>query len=355
MRNLYKKIELELDKIRFDKLWLGFSKMEFAIYNNNSVFLKDKEIPYDNRFLGNTSIDYEGRNLAICYIEDPEKENIQELTSLIIHEMFHAYQIFKGESRFTNDLVGLNYPRDLKNYEIKYKENKLIVEALNSKDRDTKLKILKEIIDLRMSRILRYGNIIEYELGIETIEGSAEYCGTKGLRHISEVLYEERIMKYKDILLKDILLIFDIRRISYYSGTLMLILLEQLDIEFVQEINNKNEIIFLEVAEKFNNKTIDLDTIEEIEVEKSFLDYVNRIKIKFEDFFNGNTKKYDGDFTICGYDPMNMVKEDNKIYCSHFIMLFDNLTENRLFLKGPLVIGLKEGTYNQVNKYYLNE
>lgn len=39
---------------------------------------------------------------------------------------------------------------DLENYKIKYKENTLLVEAINSNDRDKKYDILKEIISLRM-------------------------------------------------------------------------------------------------------------------------------------------------------------------------------------------------------------
>jgi len=80
---LYKLVEFELNKVNFNDLWKGFSKYEFALYNKRKVFLKNGEIPYDNRFLGNTSIDYDGRNLAIWYVEDLDKEDSRELASNI--------------------------------------------------------------------------------------------------------------------------------------------------------------------------------------------------------------------------------------------------------------------------------
>ena len=128
------------------------------------------------------------------------KVDSRELASNIIHEMFHSYQLSNGEKRFPNDLKGLDYPIDLKNFEIKYRENMLLIQALDSNNRDLKNNLLKEIISLRMSRLQRYGDIIKYEFAVETVEGSAEYCGTKALKFISEELYEKRIEEYKNIL-----------------------------------------------------------------------------------------------------------------------------------------------------------
>src|SRR5690554_3255767 len=134
MRDLYRSIEVGLDKVDFNNIWPGFFRMEFAIYNKDRVFLKDEEIPYDERFLGNTSIDYNGRRLAIWYVEESDKEDSRELASNIVHEMFHSHQMSNNEIRFPNDLKGLDYPMDLKNYEIKHRENKLLVKALDTDD-----------------------------------------------------------------------------------------------------------------------------------------------------------------------------------------------------------------------------
>ncbi|MDR7856632.1 hypothetical protein [Tissierella sp.] len=355
MRKLYSDIEVELDKVNFNDIWSGFSRTEFAIYNKSKVFLKDDVISHDERFLGNTSIDYNGDKLAIWYIEDTSQENIEELASNIVHEMFHSYQFLNNESRFPNDLKGLDYPMDLKNYEIKYRENMLLVEALSSNDRNLKYDMLKEIIGLRIFRLQNYGDIIKYEFAIETVEGSAEYCGAKALRQISKEVYEKRIERYKRILSKDISKIFDIRRSCYYSGTLFLLLLEDLDISFTHEIHGQHQHIFEEVADKVGYSSIKIDDIKNLELERYYIEYKKETEKKFEDFFNQSFEKYKGDFYICGYDPMNMIKHKDKILCSHCIFLEDKVENKKIFLKGPLVVKLEKGTSNHVIEYYLKK
>ncbi|NLY84967.1 MAG: hypothetical protein GX077_01270 [Tissierellia bacterium] len=62
--------------------------------------------------------------------------------------------------------------------------------------------------------------------------------------------------------------------------------------------------------------------------------------------------KHEGDFIICGYDPMNMIKYKNMILCSDLIILMDSSYQEKLFLKGPLVVRVKNGTCNHVIEYY---
>lgn len=352
MRKLYEDVELELKKVNYNDLWTGFSRKEFALYNKVKIFLKNEEIPYDNRFLGNTSIDYNGENLAIWHVEDPNKVDSRELASNIIHEMFHSYQLSNGEKRFPNDLKGLDYPIDLKNFEIKYRENMLLIQALDSNNRDLKNNLLKEIISLRMSRLQRYGDIIKYEFAVETVEGSAEYCGTKALKFISEELYEKRIEEYKNILSTNTSSLFDIRMISYYTGVLLLILFEDLNIDFIKEIIGQSQSIFEEVAEKIGYSIIDIENVFDPRIEENFRTHVDNLDKRFEDFFNKPLIKHEGDFVICGYDPMNMVKLRDMILCDNFIMLIDRKFQEKIFLKGPIVVKVKNGTSNQVTGYY---
>ncbi len=353
MRNLYEKIELELDKVEFDEIWPGFSKMEFALYNKETVYLKDKEIPYDNRFLGNTSINYNDKNLAIFNVKNPTNENIPILASLIVHEMFHSYQVLNGEKRFPNDLLGLSSPKNLKNYEIKHRENKLIVSALNEVNHDVKLSYLKEIIALRQSRLVKYRDIVKYEMALETLEGSAEYCGTKALKNISKEHYLSRIEDYKGILLKDIRLIFDTRKISYYVGTLLLLLLNDLKIHFNQEIKGNNKYFFEEISEMLGFEIIDIEKIKEDNLEEYYKEHLDSVNFEFEEFFKKKTNKHKGNFMICGYDPMNMIKREDDILCSQFIMLIDEVSKEKIFVQGPVVVRLKPESYKKVQEYYV--
>jgi hypothetical protein len=70
---------------------------------------------------------------------------------------------------------------------------------------------------------------------------------------------------------------------------------------------------------------------------KPFEDYSQSKKEKFEDFFKQKREETTGDFIICGYDPMNMIKSGNMVLCSHFIMLRKEGGGETLFVKGPLL------------------
>ena len=110
MRELFIELDQIIDKVDFGKIWNGFARYDFALYDEESVYLKSAVIPRVNRFLGNTAIEYDGAFIAIWSIEDTSTEDAEVLAADIVHEMFHAYQKEKGESRFPNDLKMLDYP-----------------------------------------------------------------------------------------------------------------------------------------------------------------------------------------------------------------------------------------------------
>lgn len=110
MNDVWQKIDSTLNNIEFNKLWKGFKRYKFALYDNEKAYFGDKEVKIDNRFAGNTSIDYEGEQIAIWKVSECELENLDVLAANIVHEMFHAFQIENQEKRFPNELKGLNKP-----------------------------------------------------------------------------------------------------------------------------------------------------------------------------------------------------------------------------------------------------
>ena len=99
MKELYSKIYHNLQKIDFESIWHGFSPCEFALYDEHKVYFFDRTQPVDNRFLGNTSIFYDGKPLAIWKVTNPMLQDPILLTAKIVHEMFHSFQKEQHEER----------------------------------------------------------------------------------------------------------------------------------------------------------------------------------------------------------------------------------------------------------------
>lgn len=131
-----------------------------------------------------------------------------------------------------------------------------------------------------------------------------------------------------------------------------MLLLEELEIPFTHEIIGQKETIFEEILGKLEYGAANADDIKDSKVEKYFIEYIKERDSKFEDFLSEPYVKYEGDFYICGYDPMNMIKRKDEILCNHFIMLKDKVSQEQLFINGPVVIKLKNGTTNLALEYY---
>ncbi|MFW5842217.1 MAG: hypothetical protein ACOCU2_02895, partial [Bacillota bacterium] len=152
--------------------------MPFALYNDTHVYLNDREIPKTEQFYGNTSIQFEGDNLAIWYLSDIEGINTDALVSKIVHEMFHAYQAKRKEIRFPNEIVGVRYPYHAHNLSIKQKEHELIHALMHTFTHDN----FSKLCTLKAYRKTQYTDAYLYESAIETIEGMAVYVELMALK-----------------------------------------------------------------------------------------------------------------------------------------------------------------------------
>src|SRR5699024_11914741 len=134
MREIYHQIQARLDRLDFTDLWPGFHLFPFALYDDQIVYLADYEIPWDERFLANTAIAFEGSYMAIWNMDFEVNKDLDLLTANIVHEMFHCYQNEHGESRFANDLELLRYPLDIEIFQTKYAENERLVHYIQTAD-----------------------------------------------------------------------------------------------------------------------------------------------------------------------------------------------------------------------------
>lgn len=351
MRDLYNRIYENISKIDFDAIWKGFHPYQFALYDKVSVYLKDKMIPYEQCFIGNTSIKYDKEQIAIWNVEDVKDADPIMMASNMIHEMFHAYQFENGEKRYADDLYALDYPDILKNYIMKHSENIALAKAFMQKSNKDRSEYISQFIASRAEREKILGKYIRCEYLTETLEGMAEYAGLNALLQLDKDMYEKRIRRYIDIISEPDNTLFDIRRTAYYTGAVLYTVLNKAKISVYHEIAGASETPF----EILRKKVIAGNLPEAVSADKvkaSFNNFLLERTKKFDDFFSSERVSHEGDYTICGYDPMNMIKENGSILCRYFIMLKQKTEGDPLFINGPVVVDIKKGTSNMVSAYY---
>ena len=336
LNKIYKETNSILDKLNFDELWKDFKKYNFALYDDEKVYFGDREMPVDNRFIGNTAIDYSDGKIAIWKVTDNDLKNLNILSSNIVHEMFHAFQLENNESRFPNDLKGLNKPLDIEYYQMKKQEGILLVNAIENCDMKSKFSNLEKIITLREKRLELYRDSTEYEFSIETVEGTAEYVGTKSLGKFDKEKYEKRISKYMEMIV-DNKIIFDTRRYSYFYGALLLTLVDSLNIKVSQEIENNDKTIMEDLMNIVDGRKEVENILGDLHLEKSLKIYQKHVIAKFEQFHNIERENHPGNYKIIGYDPMNMYKYNKEIIHIHCVNLYDKNRDKSIFIEGPVI------------------
>ena len=347
MRKLFNEVQAIINRINFEDIWNGFSKFKFALYDDSSAYFSDGSIPINNCFLGNTAIEYNGDFVAIWKINNPLEEDAELLASNLVHEMFHAFQRSKGENRFPNDLTMLNYPETVENLKIKHLENQLLAKAYLAENTDEKKELLNKFMSIRKYRSDLIGDIINQEFLTETIEGMAEYAGCKVLQQISNEKYNARIQEYIENLMAVDNRFFNHRRMLYYSGTIFCLLMASARINFWHEVGKINTPLFRIISDSVNAEEPSLDE-DNSELLFNLNKHIHNKKTIFNDFLQTHNEAITEDYMICGYDPMNMLKMDNRILCSHFIMLTNEKLNEPLFIKGPVMLLLKKDSNNQV-------
>lgn len=309
---IYRTIEKKLKTLNFSDFFPGFQIMDFALYNDKIVVLKDEVIPYDRRFVGNTSIIYNNKRIAIWKIESIYV-HFNILTSKIVHEMFHAWQMESGELRFPNEFKGLFYHYEKYNISMKFDETKLLLKAFENED----FEALKQFKTLREKRRLDYGFELGYEEGIETIEGMATFVELEALEHLDPSDFQKAYDKLKESI-KNIGHYIPIRAVAYDIGALMLLTAKKYHMDFShiigKEKQNIYEIIFNDVETiefYYENSLVDLN----------FLDaYYQDTLAKISDILTNSPKVYQCDQVI-GFDPLNTFRINQYIYYKHFVMI----------------------------------
>lgn len=318
MRLFYEEVSKKLDTIDFGKIYPGFHKFPFALYNDKTIWLENREIPQQG-FFGNTAIEFEGQLIAIWNVtEETDSIDLDAFTANMVHEMFHAFQKEQQmNADAPNDLKMMMYPQDSDNYLLKQHENVMIVNAIETSGQE-KVELYRTILASRELRKKQIGEFIEQEYLIEQWEGMAESCGMLALKQLNQDKYTKKLSDYCEIVKRGDFL-FDLRLNAYYTGTLMRFLKDEIGNE-QSEISNK---LAAKVDER--NEAINLFMSEK------------RVRTEAEGF-------------ICGYDPMNQFRVGDKILAKNIMNI---MVDGKVCsIKGEVLVEMKPGSPNLTLAYW---
>lgn len=353
LRQLQHELCKRLEKVDFSNLWPGFHQYPFALYTAESVLVEDDFFAWDERFMGNTAISYADTYLAIWDVEKEWRQGDIDydcLASNLVHEMFHAYQRELGDTRCPDDLRLLQYPLDIGNYAWKYEENKRVAAAIRTRDTGEKQKLLAEVNWLRKRRAEQMGSIIQEEDLVETAEGMAEYVGLLALHQIAAEKYAERIEGYLLNLELPTDRQFQIRLSSYYSGALILIAAQKAGLPIHHDIGREKRPFF-----QLIEKQLTLPEHLVVNPDQAFTEraekWIEAREVLVRQVKEQLTEWTAGPFRIVGYDPMNMVRVEDTIYCSNFICLQEKANEVVRVIQGKVILEMEKGTSREVSRY----
>ena len=269
-------------------------------------------------------------------------EDSERLAYCLVHEMFHCHQRANNENRYPSDFELLNYPDDTDNFNKKYNENLYLADAYEQRD----IMQLKKFACIRKSRLEKYPSTVRQELKTETLEGIAEYMGLKALKLINPNKYNAIINDYLDRLREESNLLFDVRRISYFTGTIFFLCMDT----FGFSVNNA----FDSNLTAYEQNVIDTEGINAEIKAYSFIqsnyERLTEEKIaKIEEHIK-RSHYVECNAFICGYDPMNMFRIGDLIHCNHFVFLNEN-GKTRV-INSAVTLKLAEGSNQTIIGYY---
>jgi len=169
-----------------------YEKEGFAYLVNETSIVK--LLSKDHNLYGATYSSIDGVLTAI--VDTNEICNKDEMTAVLIHELFHIHQLTKWEGiSHPNPEYLITYPIKYENEYLRKKENMILVDILKSqKD------MLDDFLQCREYRETYIENeYIEYENNIETYEGCAYYLENKFLKNLDESseLQNKRVSEMK--------------------------------------------------------------------------------------------------------------------------------------------------------------
>ena len=366
---LINKLNQSLNSLRFKELWPEFTPFPYALYDNNDVYLVNYNNPpanyiklkdniykgvRDNNFFGNTAIKFNDAYIAIWNISAKSNNvSYKKLTSKLVHEMFHAYQHNIKDNRYGNELLYLTYPFTEDNLALRLAERKSLIKTIFADNKNQSINYIEKFINYREKRRELIGDYIDYELGMESREGTALYVEYKSLLQLSELPEKYLIANFGSDLAGDNQNLKEFRKSCYSSGLFLCLILKRLAPGWQKAYNNSSKFLYNFLLEhiQYNKEQI---AIPESNYSRAIIKRFNEYKESHFKAFNdqqGYKIIINGDFKIAGFDPMNIINIDNRLLHKNFVKL--SFKQGQITIKNQAITKHNENVIeiNQIQFY----
>lgn len=324
LKNWYDRVREQLDRLDFPALWAGFAPCPFALYTHDTAVLNGEVMPRPAEFYGNTSVCRQGEYLAIWNMEADPPADVAGLAASLVHEMFHSFQFRCGEQGWPDDLVLAATEPQPAFLALRAQEHRALAGGAP----------LSEVLALRQSRAALQPELLLEEARMETIEGTAEYVGRLALAHLSPAACEGAYARSAQRLLQWP----NLRRGAYDSGPWLLRRAAEEGLPV--PVHPGGEPIADQLARQLSLPEVRLqpellaEAERRLERERSARRETLRALLE-------TAERTEGDFAVCGYDPMQLRAQDGLLWRGSFLALRQaDGTVRRLF--GPCAVQLAD-------------
>lgn len=338
--NLVKKIRKDINEDVLNNYWKGFKTVPFALYDDKKIYMayhtsppadfeKVGNIyigPWRQEFYANTMISFEGKDMGIFNLGHLNPTSpYEKVYSITIHEMFHAYQLKvdfmdKLQSKY-DEFMFTKYPFTKENIELRVIEREELLNAVFSHEAKLKEKHIGRFIAAREKRKALIGDLINYELGLESIEGTATYVEYQACIDKTNLPKKFILSKYAKNLAGYPKNFNNFRASCYSAGMFICLILDQANLHWQKDYLTSGELLYDYLLKKVAvpKQEIEINNLNDAEY---LADKEDRNKRDIIDNFS-SSKGYKlvivGDMSIGGFNPMQVVPYEGHILHQTFL------------------------------------
>lgn len=351
--SLVKRIQKEITEDVLNKYWQGNQLVPFALYDDEKIYLANHSSPpadfhkvenihvgpWRKEFHANTLINFEGEEMGILSLDHfTPTSSYESIYSIIVHEMFHAYQgktgfLNKVTSKY-NEFMFMEYPFTKENIALRVIERQELLKAVFSHDKNQKENHIGKFIGAREKRAGLIGEFIHYELGLESMEGTATYVEYQAYLDKTSLPEQFILSKFGQNLASYPDNFNSFRHSCYNAGMFICLILDQYNLDWQEEFMNSGKLLYEFFLEKILVIKKDIE-VKDLTVAEYLADTEkNRRQDSIDNFLSSKGYKIvlNGTMGLASFNPMQVVPNKNQIL--HQTLLGVNNNSTTIFIKG---------------------